>query len=206
MRGMGMPLACVSSRTMRCSSGYSASVTGLDRVVAMAILSEYQYMAKLKTRAMASAITAPFDPPMSPPIRTKRPPRAAISTQVLTLFTCRSSSFLCVPNPSLPLYERALIRGLHGGCWRFPHIGFRFISPRPGRCYRETRRSRGDFSVAAIGSTAQQAGAGRHGLRWRPRPGGIALDLGVGPGGRTGGGSAAVGRQDAPAGEDRSIL
>ena len=59
MRGMGMLLAWVSSRTIRYSSGYSASVTGLDLVVAMAILSEYQYMAKLKTRAMASAITAP---------------------------------------------------------------------------------------------------------------------------------------------------
>ena|SRR5207249_6298189 len=88
MRGIGMAFAWVSSRTMRYSSGYSASVTGLDLVVAMAILSEYQYIAKLKTRAMARATTAPFDPPIRPPIRTKSPPRAAIRIQVLTLFTC----------------------------------------------------------------------------------------------------------------------
>ncbi len=48
----------------------------------MAILSENQYMEKLKTNAIASATTAPLVPPSHAPIRTNRPPSAAIRTQV----------------------------------------------------------------------------------------------------------------------------
>ena len=88
-----MPLACVSSRTIAYSWGWSCSVTGFDRVVAMAILSENQYMAKLKIRPMARPKNRPVaDRVMAPPINTKSPPRAAISTQVLTLFTSVPSS------------------------------------------------------------------------------------------------------------------
>src|SRR6266540_6162174 len=86
MRGMGMSFAFASERTIRYSSGASCSVTGLDRVVAMATLSENQYIEKLNTRPRARAMNMPFVPQMLP-IRTKSPPRAAISTQVLTLFT-----------------------------------------------------------------------------------------------------------------------
>src|SRR5438034_4064113 len=92
MRGMGIPEADVSSRTIRYSSGYSCSVTGFDRVVAIAILSENQYMARLKPRPISRPIHRPLLPPkISSPTTTKRAPRAAMSTQVLTLFTFISS-------------------------------------------------------------------------------------------------------------------
>src|SRR5207249_2151379 len=93
MRGRGMFLAWASSRTIRYSAGYSASVTGLDLVVAMAILSEYQYMAKLKMKAMPNATMTPFEPPINPPISTNSPPRAAIRIQVFALFTLVPSSW-----------------------------------------------------------------------------------------------------------------
>src|SRR5215510_10136405 len=89
---MGMFDSDVSSRTMRYRSGYSCSVTGFDRVVATAILAENQYMARLKPRPMIRPIHSPFEPPqISSPTTTKRAPRAAMSTQVLTLFTFISS-------------------------------------------------------------------------------------------------------------------
>ena len=61
--GIGMSLRWASSRTIAYSSGYSSSVTGLDLVVAMAILSENQYIEKLNTRAMTSAIHGPAGAP-----------------------------------------------------------------------------------------------------------------------------------------------
>jgi hypothetical protein len=69
---------------MRYSSGASCSVTGLERVVAIAILSLNQYIEKLKTRAIARATIAPPNPPIQAPISTNRPPSAAIRIQVLT--------------------------------------------------------------------------------------------------------------------------
>src|SRR5437867_1142073 len=111
MRGMGIPLASVSSLTMAYSRGYSCSVTGLDRDVAMAILSENQYMEKLNSSAKISATVMP-PVPHRLPIATKSPPRAAISTQVLTLFTFHPSSLN--PRPvrgSLPLYDGYLRMG-----------------------------------------------------------------------------------------------
>src|SRR6266511_1830322 len=53
----------------------------------MAILSEYQYMARLNPTPKSNPMIRPLVPPTTSPIKTKRPPRAAISTQVLTLFT-----------------------------------------------------------------------------------------------------------------------
>src|SRR5918996_2196748 len=85
MRGIGIRFVSVSSRTIRWSSGASCSVTGLDRVVAMAILSLNQYIEKLKTSAMPSPTIAQFGP-KNEPMRTNRPPSAAIRIQVLTLF------------------------------------------------------------------------------------------------------------------------
>src|SRR5207253_4838881 len=67
------------------SSGYSCSVTGFERDVAMAILSENQYIARLNPKPRTRPRIAPFAPQMLP-IATKRPPRAAMRTQVLTLF------------------------------------------------------------------------------------------------------------------------
>src|SRR5262245_64315988 len=86
-----MSLDSVSSRTILYSCGYSCSVTGFERVVPMAILSEYQYIAKLNANPMARAMIAPWGPPSHAPTRTKSPPRAAMRTQVLTLFTCLPS-------------------------------------------------------------------------------------------------------------------
>src|SRR6266511_101520 len=63
----------------------------------MAILSENQYMARLNPNPKSNPMIRPLVPPRTSPIRTKSPPRAAISTQVLTLFTS-------VPSfPGLPL-------------------------------------------------------------------------------------------------------
>src|SRR5438067_2224354 len=88
---MGMPFACVSSRTIRSYSGISCSVTGLARLVLMAILSEYQYIAKLNPRPMTKPQIRPVTlRVMAPPMSTKSPPRAAMRTQVLTLFTSAS--------------------------------------------------------------------------------------------------------------------
>src|SRR4029450_4980434 len=81
---MGVWLSWLSSRTIRYSSGASCSVTGLDRVGAIAILSPNQYNGKLNTSPMPSARIAPCWPPIAPPINTNRPPRAAIRIQVLT--------------------------------------------------------------------------------------------------------------------------
>src|SRR4030067_374905 len=69
---------------MRYSCGYSCSVTGLERVDLTAMLPENQNIAKLNTRARTRAIVAPLVPPSTPPIRTNRPPIAALRTQVFT--------------------------------------------------------------------------------------------------------------------------
>src|SRR5436309_6035123 len=64
-------------------SGYSCSVTGLERVVRTAIEPDHQYIATLKTRAITRPSTAPWTP-QNEPITTNRPPRAAIRTQVFS--------------------------------------------------------------------------------------------------------------------------
>src|SRR2546426_8274382 len=81
---MGNPRACVSSRTIRYRSGCSCSVTGFDREVAIAILSENQYIAKLNPSASTSAMTIPFVPQIEP-TATNRPPSAAIRIHVFIL-------------------------------------------------------------------------------------------------------------------------
>ncbi len=64
-------------------------MTGLERVVAIAILSEYQYIAALNTKPIPRKISAPVlapsfvKAPTAPPTRTNRPPIAAIRVQVL---------------------------------------------------------------------------------------------------------------------------
>src|SRR5437763_12545954 len=85
MGGIGGLRAAVSSRTIRYSSGCSCSVTGLARDVATAILSENQYIEKLKTSAMISAMIMPLVPQIEP-MATNRPPSAAIRIQVLIRF------------------------------------------------------------------------------------------------------------------------
>src|SRR5438067_8184572 len=64
-------------------SGYSCSVTGLERVVRTAIEPDHQYIATLKTRAIPRPTTAPWGP-QNEPITTNSPPRAAINTQVFS--------------------------------------------------------------------------------------------------------------------------
>src|SRR4051812_23924446 len=83
MAGIGMFRAEVSSRTIRYSSGASRSVTGFERLAAIAMRSENQYIAKLNTSAMPRAIVAPDLPPISAPIPMNKPPRAAMRIQVL---------------------------------------------------------------------------------------------------------------------------
>ena len=68
-------------------------------MVAIAILSENQYIAKLKTSAMISAITMPFVP-QNEPIRTNSPPSAAIRIQVFR-------RLIPVPSSCLPPAEDA---------------------------------------------------------------------------------------------------
>ena len=70
----------------------ASRVTGFDRVVAMAIFAENQYMTKLMPRPNTSPMRSPCVPrKIHSPSSTKSPPRAAISTQVLTLFTSHPS-------------------------------------------------------------------------------------------------------------------
>jgi hypothetical protein len=82
--GIGICLSWVSSRTIRYRAGYSCSVTGLECVVAIAILSENQYIEKLNANPMPRAITAPWVPPTQAPTSTNRPPMAAIRIQVFS--------------------------------------------------------------------------------------------------------------------------
>src|SRR5437867_1160004 len=91
---MGSPRAWVSSRTIRYSSGCCCSVTGFERLLAMAIRSENQYIARLKTSANTRAMVAPVPRPTAYPIATNRPPSAAMRIQVFTrLIPVISSSF-----------------------------------------------------------------------------------------------------------------
>src|SRR5438876_10964200 len=103
-----MSLASASDRTMAYSCGYSCSVTGFDRVVAMAILSENQYIARLIPRPKAKPMARPPTPWNSTsPSNTKSPPRPALSTQVLTLSTPNPSSGAPdLPRPSPSEYDR----------------------------------------------------------------------------------------------------
>src|SRR5205809_4118987 len=115
-----MSLASASDRTMAYSCGYSCSVTGFDRVVAMAILSENQYIARLMPSPKANPMARPPTPWNSTsPSNTKSPPRPAMSTQVLTLFTSVPS--LVAPRPSggrflLSAYDRPGENGAGLGC------------------------------------------------------------------------------------------
>src|SRR6266511_5929252 len=91
---MGSPRARVSSRTIRYSSGACCSVTGLDRLAAMAMRSENQYIARLNANATNSMISAPLRPAKIAPRPTNRPPMAAMRIQVFTrLIPVISSSF-----------------------------------------------------------------------------------------------------------------
>src|SRR6266508_4324988 len=74
-------------------SGISRSSIGFDRVAAMAIRSLIQYIAKLKTNAMPSAIVAPPRPPNAAPMATNRPISPAIRIHVLALFTSPSFGY-----------------------------------------------------------------------------------------------------------------
>src|SRR4029450_3559581 len=78
-----MPSAWVSSRTIAYRRGYSCSVTVCDRVVAMAILSENQYRAKLMASPMSRKVNPPFEPKNGERISTNRPPSAAMRIHVL---------------------------------------------------------------------------------------------------------------------------
>src|SRR5688572_24410803 len=85
MRGMGACASAASSRTMSYSSGASASLTGFDRVAAMAMRSLDQYMMKLKTKARTRAIVAPCPPPIHAPTATNNAASAEMRIQVFTL-------------------------------------------------------------------------------------------------------------------------
>src|SRR6266545_5213233 len=93
---MGMPSAWVSSRTIAYRRGYSCSVTARDRVVAMAILSENHYRAKLMASPMSRKVHPPAASKNAKPMSTNRPPSAAMSIHVLARLipiTCTSRSF-----------------------------------------------------------------------------------------------------------------
>src|SRR5688572_21630626 len=111
----------------------------------MAILSLNQYIEKLKTSAIPSANTRPFWPPIAPPSRTNRPPRAAIRIQVLTLFrpiTSTSASF-DTQRPPPDGEGRSVLPWSHG-TFATPGLPVPARSPRSGRHEGGQRREVGD--------------------------------------------------------------
>src|SRR6266496_4464799 len=154
-----MSLASARERTIAYSRGYSCSVTGFDRVVAMAILSENQYMARLMPRPKASPMARPPTPWNSTsPSNTKSPPRPAMSTQVLTLFT--SVPFLVAPDrlEADPSYQRTTGPrkggriGLWGSC-----------EPRPEPLPGDQRGQPGEVGEQVREDAHSQDAAGRRG-------------------------------------------
>ncbi len=89
--GIGRPARCRIRSTIRYSSGASASVTTWAPYILSTSRSEKKYMMKLKNMPKIRAIIRPWEPPSSCPARPKRPTRAPINTNVLTLFI-RSSA------------------------------------------------------------------------------------------------------------------
>ena len=83
--GIGRSASAVSSRTMRYSSGISASVTGCARAALMAMVSENQYEPPTTTRPRTRPMIRP-PWPQNEPMNRKRPPRAASRVKVLSVF------------------------------------------------------------------------------------------------------------------------
>ncbi|GBE24325.1 hypothetical protein BMS3Bbin02_00596 [bacterium BMS3Bbin02] len=89
IRGMGMLLASARFPTMEYTSGSCSWVTGWALDDFKAILSEKKYMPMFNTAATPSMIIAPDCDPYAYPAATRSPPRKAIRSVVLRLFTMR---------------------------------------------------------------------------------------------------------------------
>src|SRR5439155_3650888 len=86
-------------------------VTGFDRLAAIAMRSENQYIAKLNTSAIPRNNRAPRRPPTADPTTTNRPPRAAMRTQVFTRLIPVISLLLQRKRPS-PTNSAKVSRGV----------------------------------------------------------------------------------------------
>ena len=88
--GMGMPAFWTRIRTMACSSGASASVTGWARYILSTSLSLNQYIPTFMTVAITMAMTMPLLPPSAPPMATNSTTINVIKPTVFTVFICFS--------------------------------------------------------------------------------------------------------------------
>src|SRR4029450_4843486 len=80
-----MPALVARFRTIRCTTGASASPIGWAPYIFRTILSENQYDTKFMISANTNAITMPLRPPTKPPTATNRPVRRARNTVVFKM-------------------------------------------------------------------------------------------------------------------------